>query len=436
MATFDRGLSANRKSPNSVATSGISQLPSIKSQVKDGIQVGKVTDIILNNQYPDIDKYGGLNAIGTIFFSINKFKSIGSTPAKPFFPQISSYPLINEYVLIFKLPTTSIGNSDSEDGYYYINSINLWNHPHHNGYPDLNDGVDDEEQREDYQLTTVGGTNNYNRQVQDNATDINFNSLNNPSQNTFEEKLNIHPLLPFSGDNIFQGRWGNSIRLGSTAFPKDGEVENDWSSIGKNGNPITIIRNGQPEDSSDEGWVPITENINKDLSSLYLTSTQQIPITVSSANYKSYTPSAKETPQPPEQYSGKQVIINSGRLLFNTNEDHIMLSSQRTISFTALKGFNFDTTSNFVVDVGTTIKLGSKDASESLILGDTFLKNLEHLVTGIEYLCQALQGSTIWPAGAPVPDATQSTPAAELLIRVKTFKAKINQYKSKISKTL
>ena len=45
------------------------------------------------------------------------------------------------------------------------------------------------------------------------------------------------------------------------------------------GEPITvIIKNGQPSGSSSEGFIPITENINQDPSSIYLTSTQQIPI--------------------------------------------------------------------------------------------------------------------------------------------------------------
>ena len=35
----------------------------------------RVKDIILNNQYPQIEKYGGLTAIGNIFFEFNNFIS-------------------------------------------------------------------------------------------------------------------------------------------------------------------------------------------------------------------------------------------------------------------------------------------------------------------------------------------------------------------------
>ena len=40
--------------------------------------------------------------------------------------------------------------------------------------------------------------------------------------------MNIHPILPFAGDKIVEGRFGNSIRLGSTATT-DGEIKNNWS---------------------------------------------------------------------------------------------------------------------------------------------------------------------------------------------------------------
>ena len=56
-------------------------------------------------------------------------------------------------------------------------------------------------------------TGNVNRP----ATQKQSIDLNGNSGGTFEEKGNIHPILPFAGDNIFEGRFGNSIRLGNTS---------------------------------------------------------------------------------------------------------------------------------------------------------------------------------------------------------------------------
>ena len=144
-------------------------------------------------------------------------------------------------------------------------------------------------------------------------------SENNPNgvpstQSTFKERDNIHPLKPYMGDVIHQGRFGNSIRFSSTASP----INTEWSSTGKNGDPILILRNGQPLNNlPNNPWTPITENINEDPSSIYLTSYQSIPFTPSSENYRSF-------PSPPksvQSYSNPQVIINSGRLVFNAKSD-------------------------------------------------------------------------------------------------------------------
>ena len=136
---------------------------------------------------------------------------------------------------------------------------------------------------------------------------------------TFKERSNIHPLLPFEGDVIQEGRWGNSIRWGSTVK----NTPNNWSVVGNNGDPIIILRNGQSINASTEGWIPITEDINTDLSSIYATSTQQIPLNASSTSYTSYK---DNKPVIPNQYSGNQLILSSGRLVFNSTKDHVLLS--------------------------------------------------------------------------------------------------------------
>ena len=403
--------------------------------------VGRVTDIVLNKDHDFFDKVGGYSGIGTIFFEIVGDPASPRDIASPITPQSSYYPLINELVILFSLPNTNIGTKINSRSYYYSSIISLWNNPHHNAFPNPLKEYSESTQENilnDYKKAGGGIV----RRITDGKSDIDLNSKHNNTQVTFQEKTKTYPLEVFTGDLLNQGRFGNSIRLGSTnQYLKNGKVVgiNDWSNNTSGGtttgDPIIILRNGQNPDIKQPSWEPITENIDKDLSSIYLTSTQQIEIKPSSQRYFSYS-SKESTPTTASKYKGKQVIINSGRLLFNANEDHLMLSSQKTISFESQKGFNFDTPSNFVIDVGTTIKLGGKKASESLILGDTFLKNLNHLITGIEYLCISLQGSTIWPAGIPIPDGVTATPAGELLARAKAFKANITNFKSTTSKTL
>ena len=108
---------------------------------------------------------------------------------------------------------------------------------------------------------------------------------------TFQEKATIRNLFPNEGDIIIEGRFGNSIRFGSTAkqSEENKNVESPWSTEGQNGNPITIIRNGQSQvDLPFTNWYPIYEDIQNDDSSIYMTSGQTIPVALASTNFASF----------------------------------------------------------------------------------------------------------------------------------------------------
>ena len=261
---FRRGIQANNPNNGISSEAGIKQLPQILSKIKDGIQNGRVTDIVLNSNHPKFKTYGSYNGLGTIEFELVNFLSGTTLSAKPFFPNTSTWPLVNELILIFKLPYKGIGKNTSEESYFYINMIGLWNHPHINAYPNPITNTDlPPEQQKDYQQVEAGSTRKIPvRRVgaidpEDQSSDIPLNSPTNPSQDTFIERSNIHPLLNFVGDVIYQGRWGNSLRFGSTV-KTDSVDNNTWSETGENGDPITILRNGQDPNSSSEGWIPIT----------------------------------------------------------------------------------------------------------------------------------------------------------------------------------
>ena len=50
-----------------------------------------------------------------------------------------------------------------------------------------------------------------------------------------------------------------------------------------------------------------------------------------------------EAPESPKTFQGKQVIINSDRLVFNAKKDSILLYSDKFIGFSAKGNFHFDT---------------------------------------------------------------------------------------------
>jgi hypothetical protein len=383
----------------------------------------RVVDVILDETHPNFKNYGEWNGIGTIKYELilsPESEKLEKNIAKPLLANIKHFPLKNEIVFLVSLPNVnSLDNLNDNKIFYYLNVVSLWNHPHHNAYPNLfNKSPLPPSQEKDYQSIEGGNV----RRVTDNSTEINLNSTNN-SGGKFIEKINTHPILPFTGDNIFEGRFGNSIRLGSTIKSKS-QYQNNWSTSGNEGDPIIIIRNGQPLNSSDEGWLPTVENVNDDLSSIYFTSTQRIPINVSSKNYSGI--SAEQIPLYPISYNQNQIILNSGRILFNSSTDSILLSSQKVISLSANEDIGISTRKNVTL-TGDLIKLGGVNAGESLLLGDSFIKQFKVLLETMNLLCDALVAEPALKGGTPAA-------ASQLKTIINLIKGK--NYLSRFSKTI
>ena len=254
----------------------------------------KVKRIILNgsestNSPTSADKWGGYDAVGRIFYNRVRVKTQGGNKnidyydkeevdtwegsAIPLFSFQKYYPLINEVVMVMTITSKDYLTDRTAVQDYYMPSLNLWNSQHHNTLPALQNYSEDTSElrtNKDYELAGLL------RRVEDGELDINI-----PLGKYFKEQLNIKPLLPYEGDHIIEGRFGNSIRFGATARSKDipKEQKNNWSNGAKgdpHGDPVTIIRNGQAEGLDSKGWIHTLEDINLDPSSIYLTSNQKI----------------------------------------------------------------------------------------------------------------------------------------------------------------
>ena len=388
----------------------------------ENIFTGRVRYCMLDDKtYPNVFKnFGEWSSIGGIFFSKinapNPNKDFSTDNfAKPLFPNNKTFPLINEIVYIIALPNSNIQSNVGSLDYYYFQPVNIWNSTHHNAIPDpINNSSLPPSQQQDYQQTS-GGTV---RRVTDGGTEIDLGK-------TFKEKINIKNIQPFEGDIINEGRWGQSFRFGSTV--NNSAIPNPWSRTGNNGDPILILRNGQYSDGKDP-WIPQVEDINKDISPIYATSTQNIPIEVSSKNYNSYN----NAPTSPDKFAGEQIILNSGRLLFNTKTDSILFSSKKTINLNSVESVNIDSPT-FIAN-SKNIFLGDKNATEPVILGDTFLNDLRQLLTQLITLSTALQ-SPIGTPGPSAPNLIIAGPAQAMVINAQNMLNRINNYKSKVSKT-
>ena len=387
MSRSDFGYSSLNSNLNSSKTSKDNNLSSTNS--------ARVISIVLDETHPKFNILGGWKALGAIEYDlVNEPSYSNNYPvAYPLDSNIKIFPLINEIVLIQS--AFDSGANLFEEGLkiisgvtkkYYTSKIGVWNHPHHNAasFKIYNPPPP---QNKTYDQTQIG-----------NVSVISNESTKIYLGKTFKEKANIHPLLPFEGDVINEGRWGNSIRLGSTVK----NTSNNWSKTGQDGDPLIIIRNGQGN-QTEEGWIPIIENINNNESSVYLTSTQNIPLKASSINYTSYT----NPPTTPDQFSGPQIILDSGRLVFNSYIDHILLSSAKSINLNSQESVNIDT-KKFITQADK-IFLGKEDlATEPLLLGDTTAQLLRDLTSSVKELTNTLQTLTSAPV-APFTPATFPT---------------------------
>ena len=396
--------------------SSLQSTPSAKASLS-GVFGARVRYTILDDKTePTVFKeFGEWSSIGSLFFSKlnnpNPAKNFTTDNfAKPLFPNNKIFPLENEIVYILPLPNSDIQGDVNDVSFYYFQPVNIWNSVHHNAIPDpINGNSLPPSQQQDYEQTEAGAV----RRVTDSGSEIDLG-------NTFVEKLDIKNLQPFEGDIFYEGRWGQSLRFGSTV--NDSPILNPWSRTGDNGDPLTILRNSQYNDGKD-AWIPQVEDINKQGSSVYMTSTQAIPIEVSSKSYSSY----KLAPTKPEQFAGEQIILNSGRLLFNTKSDSILMSSKNSINLNAINDVNIDAPKTVIQS--KTVKLGDRDAFESVILGDKFFTDLNLLLTQMISLGTALPSITP-PNPAIATSATAMTQVAiQMLNSLETYKSKTTKTK-------
>ena len=336
----------------------------------------RVLDIILDDTHPKFQQYGGWNGVGTIEFEsidVSQDNDPNPSTAIPLFPQQKLYPLVNEIVIILTAPSRSIGEGSGLTTSYYISPLNLWNSQHHNAYPNIN-----------------------------HPKNLDLNSPK--SGGTFVEKNNIRPLIPCSGDNILEGRFGNSIRLGNTST-HNSSIKNEWSEEGTNGDPITIIRNGQAEPEGDEGWVPVVENINGDSSSIYLTSNQKIPLEVNVTSPPTVTSST-----PIKTYQKPQIILTSDRVLLNSKSDDVILDSFKSTSISSLEDVGIFSRKGDINIQGNLIKLGGTGAYQPLILGNKFI---DHYEKAFKYLIKVLDKLAMEPK-TPFASAAATVYGGEL----------------------
>ena len=294
--------------------------------------IGKVFGIVTTENTPTkelFEKAGGWNGIGTVFYIDYDASKDQSNPdlngckiAKPFHASTQNYPLKGELIYLVDGPSPASQISNTSGQKYYTGTINLWNNNQ------INSPTDD-----------------------------------NPGR-TFIENADIRRLIPFEGDRIYQGRKGNGIRFGSTV--KSQSNINEWSSVGNDGDPITIIVNGYIT-TDPSSLTPNVEEINKELSSVWMTSTQKIPLQPGALIRNPIRSSL-----PTSEYINPQIILNSDRVTINSKKDEVLLFAKTNLELNTDNIINLNAGQYIHLNTGK-ILLGTKSDNtvpdEPVLLG-------------------------------------------------------------------
>ena len=240
--------------------------------VQQGIlESAEVVDIILDPAHPawNPDQYRVIGSIQARAFP-REFGISGDSCSwyNPLFPNLRQYPLLGEIVVLLAAAGRAAQlKSAATEKYYMSMPVGVWQGVNQNGLPAAS-----------YNINKAGGDDkNYRSFTGNPKGDVN----DIPFGNTFVDKT-VARIFPYEGDTILEGRFGQSIRFGSTV--SEAQTPNDWSKDGIDGDTITILSNGHS--TTDGGYHQ--ENINEDSSGVWLLSGQSIPIDVASKLADSY----------------------------------------------------------------------------------------------------------------------------------------------------
>ena len=235
---------------------------------------------------------------------------------------------------------------------------------------------------------------------------------------SFDENQNIYPLQHYEGDYLLEGRFGQSIRLGRTVDKNINEYSAapTWKrGIGKNGDPIIIIRNGQKL-LSNTSTLPIrksggtinrfiTEDINYDDSSIYFTSNQEILLKRASEQDKSLK---NEKLFSDKKFDGKQIIFASDRIVLNSRKKETLIFSGGGIGLSSIKSITLDSAATISL-ASKLIELGvnSKKQGEPAVLGNSLEKRMLEVLDVLDTVVQGMIAHThptgVGPSGPPIP---------------------------------
>jgi hypothetical protein len=293
-------------------------------------------------------------------------KEYESYACKPFNMNIKQIPLIGEHVLVFKAYNQETTLTKTGIDWYYFSPYSIQSSINSNLLPGIS----------------------YNTISEAEAQKI------KPGVN-FEAK-SISPLQPYEGDLMIEGRWGNTLRFGSTTKNETGLINSSWHGAASTiGDPIIILSNGQLNKPNKQF---VVENIQTDNASIYLTSTQKIK--QFKLNNKLKIGSSESA------FSKPQLIGVADRIILTAKTDIVAIDSQKGIELHAPK-----------------INIGISDEKEPLLHSTATIELLKKLIQ----ICQIGFVDSNGSVSTPIYNALSDS--GRLLSEIANYNIMIDKYK-------
>ena len=326
------------------------------------LEAGEVIDIILNKKHPHFRTYRDIGKIKARL--VKSQRNIGPELCKwytPMHPNISDYPCVGEYDVC----DSHLGKD------FYHGRINYSNDVNHNMWPGLSEVVTLKDDNK-------GSSTNYTRAIASGASNISKTNLT--EDYSFSVNPNLKPMHVKPGDIVYHGRFGQSIKMSSgEGYEKAYKSPNIKIKVGQRlsaldkGKSISIFRGN-----------PIDEDINDDGTSLFMTTDEKVPLTPATSKSPLHYKSFKKKPR---KFDGKQIILNSDRLIFNSREKEFLCFAKKSQYFCTDDRFLVDSTKDMLFNTkkqmivtSPKIFLGSKEAKEPVVLGKQLQTLLEEII--------------------------------------------------------
>lgn len=253
------------------------------------ITSGQVIDVCLDESS---SLYESIRDIGKVIFrnlytEVNKFEDEIKNIAYPLDRSIQRYPMPGEEIIVFTARGEKPSKSKNAIGslYFYAFVVSSENNITYNSNPFLGTNSSNVKRPKDETILNLLLSPDTDPSDEEKNNKIRFEKITKDINlvKTLDNKIKCYKQLkPFEGDFILQGRFGNSIRFGSTSD----KIKTPWSSeisSGTSGDGIMILRVDRDISLDEENMLTV-ENIDTDDTSIYLTTTQTVPIELASSD--------------------------------------------------------------------------------------------------------------------------------------------------------